>query len=34
MDINYKGILPKNFSVDEKYSVMLYIKQGSNAVTY
>ncbi|HRI00875.1 MAG TPA: AAA family ATPase [Saprospiraceae bacterium] len=34
MDINYKGILPKNFSVDEKYSVMLFIKQGSNAETY
>jgi transitional endoplasmic reticulum ATPase len=32
--INYKGILPKNFSVDEKYSVMLFIKQGSNAETY
>jgi transitional endoplasmic reticulum ATPase len=29
-----KGILPKNFSVDEKYSVMLFIKQGSNAETY
>jgi len=34
MDINYKGILPKNFSVDEKYSVMLFIKQGSNAETF
>ena len=34
MDINYKGILPKNFSVNEKYSVMLFIKQGSNAETY
>jgi len=31
---NYKGILPKNFLVDEKYSVMLFIKQGSNADTY
>lgn len=31
---NYKGILPKNFSVDDKYSVMLFIKQGSNAETY
>jgi molecular chaperone DnaK len=29
-----KGILPKNFSVNEKYSVMLFIKQGSNAETY
>lgn len=29
-----KGILPKNFSVDEKYSVVLFIKQGSNAETY
>lgn len=29
-----QGILPKNFSVDEKYSVMLFIKQGSNAETY
>jgi transitional endoplasmic reticulum ATPase len=34
MDINYKGILPKNFSVAEKYSVMLFIKKGSNAETY
>jgi transitional endoplasmic reticulum ATPase len=31
---NYQGILPKNFSVFEKYSVMLFIKQGSNAETY
>jgi transitional endoplasmic reticulum ATPase len=29
-----KGILPKNYSVDEKYTVMLFIKQGSNAETY
>jgi transitional endoplasmic reticulum ATPase len=29
-----KHILPKNFSVNEKYSVMLFIKQGSNAETY
>jgi transitional endoplasmic reticulum ATPase len=29
-----KGILPKNFSVDEKYSVMLFVKQGINAETY
>lgn len=33
MNLN-KGILPKDFSVDEKYSVMLFIKQGSNAETY
>ncbi|MFN8257350.1 MAG: AAA family ATPase [Bacteroidales bacterium] len=31
---DYKGILPKNFSVDERYSVMLFIKQGNNAETY
>jgi len=31
---NYKGILPKNFSVNAKYAVMLFIKQGSNAETY
>lgn len=30
----YKGILPKGFSIDEKYSVLLFIKQGSNAETY
>lgn len=30
----YKGILPKGFSLDEKYSVMFFIKQGSNAETY
>jgi len=29
-----KGILPKNFSVNEKYHVLLFIKQGSNAETY
>ena len=29
-----QGLLPKNFSVNEKYSVMLFIKQGSNAETY
>jgi transitional endoplasmic reticulum ATPase len=34
MELNYKGILPKNFSVCEKYSVILFIKQGSNAETY
>jgi transitional endoplasmic reticulum ATPase len=31
---NYKGILPKNFSVSDKYTVMLFIKQGGNAETY
>lgn len=34
MEINYKGILPKNFSVNEKYDVMFFIKQGINAETY
>ncbi|TDG37553.1 AAA family ATPase [Pedobacter changchengzhani] len=34
MDVNYKGILPKNFLVNERYSVMFFIKQGSNAETY
>ncbi len=34
MEINYQGKLQKNFSVNEKYSVMLFIKQGSNAETY
>lgn len=34
MAINYKGILPKGFLIDEKYSVLLFIKQGSNAETY
>lgn len=31
---NFKGILPKGFSINEKYSVLLFIKQGSNAETY
>jgi len=31
---NYKGILPKGFSIDEKYNVLLFIKQGGNAETY
>lgn len=30
----YKGVLPKGFSVDEKYNIMLFIKQGTNAETY
>ena len=34
MDIKKHYILPKNFSVLEKYVVMLFIKQGSNAETY
>jgi len=34
MGANYKGMLQKNFSVNEKYSVMLFIKQGNNAGTY
>jgi transitional endoplasmic reticulum ATPase len=29
-----QGVLPKNFSVNEKYSVVLFIKQSSNAETY
>ena len=29
-----QGKLPKNFSVNESYSVMFFIKQGSNAETY
>lgn len=31
---NNKGILPKGFSIIDKYSVLLFIKQGSNAETY
>jgi len=31
---SYKDILPKGFSIDDKYSILLFIKQGSNAVTY
>ena len=34
MDILKQGILPKKFSVNEKYNVLLFIKQGSNAETY
>mgnify|MGYP003645051886 CR=1 FL=1 len=30
----YKGILPKDFLLDEKYKVLLFIKQGSTAETY
>ena len=31
---NSKGILPKGFSISDKYSILLFIKQGSNAETY
>ncbi|OQY92869.1 MAG: endonuclease [Sphingobacteriales bacterium UTBCD1] len=31
---NYKGILPKGFLLDTQYTVLLFIKQGSNAETY
>lgn len=34
MDIQKQSILPKSFLVNEKYAVMLFIKQGSNAETY
>jgi transitional endoplasmic reticulum ATPase len=34
MDSIKEGILPKNFVVNEKYAVMLLVKQGSNAETY
>ena len=34
MEQQNQGVLPKNFSINEKYSVMLFIKQGSNAETY
>jgi transitional endoplasmic reticulum ATPase len=31
---NYKGLLPKGFSIKEGFNVLLFIKQGSNAETY
>ena len=34
MDIIKQCILPKDFSVNGKYSVMLFIRQGSNAESY
>lgn len=34
MDTSKQGILLKNFSVNEKYVVMFFIKTGSNAETY
>lgn len=34
MDVKYKGILPKAFSINDKYSILLFNKQGSNAETY
>jgi transitional endoplasmic reticulum ATPase len=34
MSLSTKGILPKGFSIKDKYSILLFIKQGSNAETY
>ena len=34
MENTNQAILPKNFSLNEEYAVMLFIKQGSNAETY
>lgn len=34
MEMQYQGKLSKNFLVNNEYSVMLFIKQGSNAETY
>ena len=34
MDILKTGLLPKHLSIDEKYNILLFIKQGSNAETY
>jgi transitional endoplasmic reticulum ATPase len=34
MENSIDRILPKTFSINEKYSVMLFIKQGSNTETY
>ena len=34
MDILKRAILPKIFSVNEKYNVLFFIKQGNNAETY
>jgi len=31
---DYKGILPKGYTINGKYSVLLFIKQGKNAETY
>ena len=31
---NSKGIISKGFSINDKYSVLLFIKQGNNAETY
>jgi len=31
---NNKGILPKNFSLDNKYNIILFIKRGSNTESY
>ncbi len=34
MEQSKKAVLPKNFSIDNKYSVLLFIKHGVNAETY
>ena len=34
MNTQMKGMLSKNFVVNEKYTIMLFIKQGINAETY
>ena len=34
MSNHTKGRLPKGFNIDDKYNVILFIKQGSNAETY
>ncbi|MDR0431227.1 MAG: AAA family ATPase [Tannerellaceae bacterium] len=34
MDNLKQGVLPKKYIVDDKYSVLLFIKKGSNAETY
>jgi len=34
MDKANRGILPKNYLLNDKYTVLLFIKQGSNAETY
>jgi transitional endoplasmic reticulum ATPase len=34
MELNYKGILPKYLSINDKYNILLFIKQGCYAETY
>jgi hypothetical protein len=34
MEVNYKGILTKNFSVNVVYTIMFFIKHGTNEETY